>query len=242
MVFQDALSGLTPTMRIGDQLSEVLIRHRGLSRVVARARAVEALAAVRLPDAAARARSYPFELSGGQRQRVMLALALLCQPEVLVADEPTTALDVTVQAQVLALLRELRTASGSAVVLITHDLAVVAGNCDNILVMYAGRAVETGTVREVLREPQHPYTRGLLDSVPSLTADPLATLPAIPGRPPDLEALPPGCAFAPRCPHAFDRCRVERPPLRPLGPGRASACHLVTPVVTPVVTGPVHAG
>jgi oligopeptide transport system ATP-binding protein len=213
-------------MRVGEQLAEVLVRHRGLSRREAWQRAVAALAAVRVPDPEVRARSYPFELSGGQRQRVMIALAMLCQPEVLVADEPTTALDVTVQAQVLQLLRTLRDETGSALVLITHDLAVVAGLCDHVLVMYGGRAVETGSVREVLRAPRHPYTQALLRSVPSLTADPDVDLEAIPGQPPDLEDLPPGCAFAPRCGYCHAACETTRPALRESAPGRTAACHL----------------
>ena len=181
---------------------------------------------MRIPDAARRYRSYPFELSGGMRQRAMIALAMLCQPEVIIADEPTTALDVTVQAQVLRLLMGLKKHTNSAVVLITHDLAVVAGICDRVMIMYAGRAVESATVRDIFRTPQHPYTQGLLRSVPTLSGDPQEDLPAIPGQPPDLEHLPAGCPFAERCTHVMDRCWRDRPLLRPAGPGRLVACHL----------------
>ncbi|MBM4195662.1 MAG: ABC transporter ATP-binding protein [Gammaproteobacteria bacterium] len=226
MVFQDALSGLTPTMRVGEQLAEVLVRHQGLSRADARARAIEALEIVRLPDAARRYEAYPFELSGGMRQRVMIAMASLCRPEVLVADECTTALDVTVQAQVLRLLDGMKRKAGTAIVLITHDLGVVAGLCDRVLIMYGGRAVEIGPVRRIFREPAHPYTRALLRSMPSLGADPAVDLPVIPGQPPDLENLPPGCAFAPRCTERFAPCQAERPALQVAAADHRSACHL----------------
>jgi oligopeptide transport system ATP-binding protein len=227
MIFQDALSGLTPTMRIAEQMSEVLITHRGMGRAQARQRALEVLEIVRIPDAGRRLRAYPFELSGGMRQRVMIGLAMLCNPELLIADEPTTALDVTVQAQVLKLLLGLKQHTGAAVVLITHDLAVVAGLSDRVMIMYAGRAVETGPVAQIFREPQHPYTIGLLRSVPTLAGDPAQDLPTIPGQPPDLEHLPRGCPFADRCQHVMSRCTTEQPALRPIGPDRLVACHLM---------------
>ncbi len=226
MIFQDALSGLTPTMRIGEQMTEVLAAHRGMGTREARQRALEVLEIVKIPDPARRMRAYPFELSGGMRQRVMIGLAMLCSPELLIADEPTTALDVTVQAQVLKLLLGLKRHTGAAIVLITHDLAVVAGLSDRVMIMYAGRAVETGPVREIFATPRHPYTIGLLRSVPTLGGDPAAELPTIPGQPPALERLPPGCPFAERCDRVIDRCLAERPPLRPAGPGRLVACHL----------------
>jgi oligopeptide transport system ATP-binding protein len=226
MIFQDALSGLTPTMRIGEQMTEVLAAHRGLGAAEARRRALEVLEIVRIPDPARRLRAYPFELSGGMRQRIMIGLAMLCSPQLLIADEPTTALDVTVQAQVLKLLLGLKRHTASGIVLITHDLAVVAGLSDRVMIMYAGRAVETGPVGAIFASPLHPYTAGLLRSVPSLGGDPAIDLPTIPGQPPDLEHLPPGCPFAERCTRAIDRCRAERPQLEPAGPGRLVACHL----------------
>jgi len=226
MIFQDALSGLTPTMRIGEQMTEVLVAHRGMSAAEARQRVMEVLEIVKIPDPARRFRAYPFELSGGMRQRIMIGLAMLCSPELLIADEPTTALDVTVQAQVLKLLLGLKRHTNAAIVLITHDLAVVAGLSDRVMIMYAGRAVETGPVRAIFADPRHPYTAGLLRSVPTLAGDPAADLPTIPGQPPDLERLPACCPFAERCDHVFARCRSERPRLRPLGDGRFVACHL----------------
>lgn len=228
MVFQDSLSGLTPNIRVGRQLEESLLVHSDVSRAQARERALELLRLVKIPEPAARLSSYPFELSGGMRQRVMIALALMCKPDVLLCDEPTTALDVTVQAQVIKLLRGLRDRASVGIVFVTHDLGVVAGLCDRVLVMYAGRAVEVGSVETIFSNPKHPYTRGLLASVPRLDADPDVELTAVPGLPPDLAALPAGCPFQTRCELVESRCTRDEPPLRSVGAGRAAACHVLS--------------
>lgn len=227
MVFQDSLSGLTPNIRVGRQLEETLLVHHDVGRAEARERALELLRLVKIPEPEVRLASYPFELSGGMRQRVMIALALMCKPDVLLCDEPTTALDVTVQAQVIKLLRGLRDRAGVGIVFVTHDLGVVAGLCDRVLVMYAGRAVEVGSVETIFSSPQHPYTRGLLASVPRLDANPDVELTAVPGLPPDLSALPAGCPFQSRCELAESRCEGEEPSLRQVGSAQA-ACHVLS--------------
>jgi peptide/nickel transport system ATP-binding protein len=211
IVFQDPLSALHPLLSVGEQLCEVLEVHEGLGRRAARARAAVALAEVGIPAPEERLRAFPHELSGGMRQRVLIAMALLGRPRLLFADEPTTALDVTVQAQVLALLDGLRRAHGLALVLVTHSMGVVASAADRVLVMYAGAVAESGAVEQVFERPQHPYTQALLRGLPDL-GRPRGALPApIPGSPPDPIALPPGCAFAPRCPRASERCLSETP-------------------------------
>ena len=226
MIFQDPMTSLNPYLTIERQLTEVLVTHRHMSRQQARDAAIAMLERVQIPKAAERIGLYPFEFSGGMRQRAMIAMALLGQPELLIADEPTTALDVTVQAQILELMGELRRAGKTSFAVITHDLGVIAGLCDHVAVMYAGRIVEAGPVRDIFKNPQHPYTAGLLTSMPRLDETDAERLATIPGQPPNLQRLPPGCSFSDRCRYVFDRCRAERPLLTEFAPGRMKACHL----------------
>ncbi|MBL8629298.1 MAG: ABC transporter ATP-binding protein [Rhodospirillaceae bacterium] len=224
MIFQDPMSSLTPFLKVGEQMCEGLVHHQGLSTAQARARALETLELVRIPDAKRRFNQYPHELSGGMKQRVMIAQALMCKPAVLVADEPTTALDVTVQAQILEILEGLKSHTDTAIVMITHDLGVVAGICDRVLVMYAGRVVEEGPADNIFHHTHHPYTQGLLRSVPSFDLDPSQPLAAIPGQPPAPFALPSGCAFSPRCQYVSDACGQALPVLTQRGPQHRAAC------------------
>ena len=212
MIFQDPMTSLNPYLTVERQMTEVLELHKSMGRKQAKTRAIELLEAVKIPDAARRIDMYPHEFSGGMRQRVMIAMALLCEPEVLIADEPTTALDVTVQAQILALLRDLQRDFGTAIVLITHDLGVVAGICDRVMVMYGGRVMEYAQANDIFYQPSHPYTIGLLGALPRLNSD-NAELLSIPGNPPNMNNLPKGCPFSPRCQVAIDRCSTELPTL-----------------------------
>ncbi len=227
MIFQEPMTSLNPVFRVGWQLCEALKYHTELDRAGRRARAIEMLQLVEMPEAERRIEEYPHQLSGGMRQRVMIAMALCCEPDVLIADEPTTALDVTIQAQILQLMENLKSKLGTAIMLITHDLGVVAQVCDRVLVMYAGRVIESGTVHEIFHTPQHPYTRALLDSIPKSGERAHKTrLPTIPGIVPSLFELPPGCRFQDRCPLAEDRCRDREPELLGELHGRRVRCHL----------------
>jgi oligopeptide transport system ATP-binding protein len=224
IVFQDALTALNPLYTVGTQLAEPFRIHRGMSAKAAKGRAVELMARVGIPQPETRVNSYPHQFSGGMRQRLLIAMAVALNPTVLIADEPTTALDVTVQAQIMTLLRDLRTEYQMAVVLITHDLALVAEEADRVAVMYAGNIIETGPVAEVFAEPKHPYTKGLLNSVP-VHARRGDQLKSIGGSPPDLHAIPEGCVYQARCPLARDVCATDRPTLDSVGAGHKAACH-----------------
>ena len=226
MIFQDPMTSLNPYLTVERQMTEVLELHKGMTRKQAKKRAIELLEAVRIPEAARRVDMYPHEFSGGMRQRVMIAMALLCEPEVLIADEPTTALDVTVQAQILTLLKDLQRDFGTAIIMITHDLGVVAGLCDNVMVMYGGRVMEYGTANDIFYQPSHPYTVGLLGALPRLDHDG-AELMSIPGNPPNMANMPKGCPFAERCEHASQQCVDTLPQLvaSPLNSRVQRACH-----------------
>ena len=225
MILQDPMASLNPLFTIGDQVAETLRVHEGASRSSAWNRARELLKAVRIPSPETRVTQYPHEMSGGMRQRIVGAIGISCEPRLLIADEPTTSLDLTIQAQYLALLRDLQREHGLALIFITHNLGIVAKMCDQLAVMYAGRVVESGPVSQIFNNPTHPYTEALLNSIPRMSYN-RQRLTAIDGQPPDLSALPPGCSFAPRCPAVFDRCRAQAPPAFTTAVGRNARCWL----------------
>ena len=225
MIFQEPMTSLNPVMTVGDQISEAVLLHQPVNRKGAQEVALQSLVDVGVPDPKRRVKQYPFELSGGMRQRIMIAMALSCNPKLIIADEPTTALDVTIQRQILELIKSVQERTGTALLLITHDLGVVAETVDEVAVMYAGRVVETGTVEEVLLSPRHPYTRGLLESIPS-QGKKGQRLSAIKGVVPNPFRMPKGCKFEPRCPYAWEAGAEEEPPLIELGPDRTSRCWL----------------
>ena len=224
MIFQEPMTSLNPVLTIGKQITETLELHLHMEGAEAQRRAVELLEMVGIPDAPSRLKQYPHQFSGGMRQRVMIAMAMSCNPQLLIADEPTTALDVTIQAQILELIQQLSARLGTAVIIITHNLGVVARYADRVNVMYAGKIIERGTAIDIYENPQHPYTQGLLFSVPRLDEDRRQRLESIEGAPPDLMELPPGCAFRPRCKFAVERCAAETPPLLPVEEGHTAAC------------------
>jgi peptide/nickel transport system ATP-binding protein len=236
LIFQEPMTALNPVFTIGSQIEETLLVHGRATRGTARQKAIELLDAVRVPDPDKRVRDYPHQLSGGLQQRALIAMSLACNPEVVIADEPTTALDVTIQAQILELLRDLKARLGLALLLITHDLGVIAEMADRVAVMYAGRIVEESPVRELFSDPKHPYTRGLMGSIPG--GAPGTRLVAIPGTVPAPGSLPPGCCFAPRCPSRFDPCPTAHPGDTDFGGGRTVKCYLHGPAVEPEVAPP----
>ncbi|HET7344173.1 MAG TPA: ABC transporter ATP-binding protein [Methylomirabilota bacterium] len=233
MILQDPMASLNPLFTVGDQVAEPLRVHEGTPRRTAWARARSLLSDVRIPAPEQRVTEYPHQMSGGMRQRIVGAIAISCEPRVLIADEPTTSLDVTIQAQYLRLLRELQRAHGLALIFITHNLGIVARMCDSVAVMYAGRVIESGPVRRIFDAPAHPYTQALIESIPRLGDGP-TRLTAIDGQPPDLAALPPGCAFEPRCARAVERCRQEAPPAFQVADGHPARCWLADPALRPV--------
>ena len=225
MIFQEPMTSLNPVMKIGDQITECILMHNNISKQEAWDKAVEMLKLTGVPRVERMMKEYPFQLSGGQRQRVMIAMALVCKPKILIADEPTTALDVTIQAQILDLMENLKQKTGTSILFITHDLGVVAEVCDDVVVMYSGRVVEKGDVRSIFASPSHPYTKGLLESIPKL-GECAEELESIPGNVPNPKYMPQGCKFAPRCSCAFDKCREEEPGFYDVGEGHMSRCWL----------------